>query len=273
VAHIAMSRGTRTIVLVALASIVAALIASMSFLRSGGPAGSTDLPSTSGTATEPPPQTPKTTPGHGSSRDGTGFGRGGPGPSADRFAEVDEALAALVTGRVAFNTPDRMRFGETRAVVLVASPELDASTLTTELRTRIGGADPIAVDTLQISPLMEAQLEGAPAFAVTPLTPLRQPVSRASPTEWRWSVRATETGTHALHLTINAVITIAGEAYPRSLDVFDRSIRVDITSSQRIGMFFENNWQWLLGTIAIPLGVWLWSQRKKATEKKPRRRR
>jgi hypothetical protein len=184
---------------------------------------------------------------------------------------VDEELGRLVTGHVAFNTPDAMRFGETRTLALVASPELDPSTLSKELRTRIGGNDAIAVDTLQIAPVMEAQLEGASAFAITPLTPLRQPVSRATPTEWRWSVRANETGTHALHLTINAVITVAGEAYPRSIDVFDRTIRVDISSSQRIAMFFENNWQWLLGTIAIPLAVWFWSQRKK--EKKPRKRR
>ena len=265
-----MSRGSRTIVVIALASIAAALIASVSFLRTGEPRGSTDLPST-GTATVPPPDTPKTTPGNGSPRGGTGFGRGGPQPEPDRFAEVDEELGRLVTGHVAFNTPDAMRFGETRAVALVASPELDPSTLSKELRTRIGGNDAIAVDTLQIAPVMEAQLEGASAFAITPLTPLRQPVSRASATEWRWSVRANETGTHALHLTINAVITVAGEAYPRSIDVFDRTIRVDISSSQRIAMFFENNWQWLLGTIAIPLAVWFWSQRKK--EKKPRRRR
>ena len=184
---------------------------------------------------------------------------------------MDEALGRLVTGRVAFNTPDRMRFDETRTIALVASPELDAAALANELRTRIGRTDTIAVDTLQIAPVMEAQLEGGTAFAITPLTPLRQPVSRASATEWRWSVRANESGTHALHLTINAVITVAGESYPRSIDVFDRSIRVDISSSQRIGMFLAYNWQWLLGTIAIPLGVWLWTQRR--TKKKPRRRR
>jgi len=264
-----MSRGTRTIVVIALASIVAAfIIASMLFLRTRQTPGSIDLPST-GTATQPP-DTPKPPPTKGTPRGGTGFGRGGP-TQVDQFAEVDEALGRLVTGHAAFNTPERMRFGETRAVALVASPELDAAALSKELRTRIGGTDAIAVDTLQIAPVMEAQLEGASAFAITPLTPLRQAVSRASATEWRWSVRANETGTHALHLTINAVITVAGESYPRSIDVFDRSIRVDISSSQRIGMFLEYNWQWLLGTIAIPLAVWLWSQRRK--QRKPRRRR
>ncbi|HKE83465.1 MAG TPA: hypothetical protein VKB50_06920 [Vicinamibacterales bacterium] len=267
----------RTIIVTALASILVVLIASVLFFPAGDSPG-VDLPPTIGPSDQPKTVPPTSTPETGTRSGGTGFGRGGrgdppdPAPIADRFAEIDEALGRLVTGQVAFNSPDRMRLGETRTVALVASPEMDASTLSSELRQRIGGTDPIAVDTLQIAPVMEAQLEGASAFAITALTPLRQPVSRAPPTEWRWSVRANETGTHPLHLTINAIITVAGEPYQRSIDVLDRSIRVEISSSQRIGMFLETNWQWLLGTIAIPLGVWLWSERTKKG-RKPRRRR
>ena len=200
-----------------------------------------------------------------------GVTRPGPAPKpetiTDRFDEVDAALGDLVVGRVAFNTPERMRFAESRTIALIASPELDATTLSTELRNRIGGVDPIAVETLQIAPLMEAQLEGAPAFEITALTPARQPVSRSSPTEWRWAVRAAQTGTHTLHLIINAIILVNGERYPRSLDVLNRDIEVDITAGQRVGMFVQNNWQWLLGTVVFPLGIWLWSHRRTQARK------
>jgi hypothetical protein len=188
-----------------------------------------------------------------------------PGPEAitGRFDDVDAALGDLVAGHVAFNTPERMQLGESRTIALIASPELDATTLSTELRDRIGGVDPIAVEMLQIAPLMEAQLEGAPAFEITALTPTRQPVSRATPTEWRWTVRAAQAGTHTLHLAINAIIIVAGERYPRSLDVLNRDIEVDITAVQRVAMFVENNWQWLLGTVVFPLGIWFWSHGRK----------
>ena len=230
-----------------------------------------------GPAPPPPPRPapPPVEPGRGvNGSGGSGFGRGrraGPPttPIADRFDEVDSALGELVQGRIAFNTPERMRYGETRSIALVASPSMDADTLSTELRSRIGGADPIEIATLQIAPLMEARLEGAPAFEITALTPVQQPVSRSAPTEWRWTVRAAQTGRHQLHLTINAIITVAGERYPRSLDVLNRDIEVEITAGQRIGMFLGANWQWLLGTVIIPLAVWLWSQRRK----QPRRRR
>jgi hypothetical protein len=158
-----------------------------------------------------------------------------------------------------------MRLSDSEAIALIASPSMDADTMSAELRNRIGGADSIEIATLRIAPLMEARLEGAPAFEITALTPLQQPVSRSAPTEWRWTVRAMQTGRHQLHLTINAIITVAGERYPRSIDVLNRDIDVEITARQRIGIFLAANWQWLLGTLVIPFAVWLWNQKGKTS--------
>ena len=180
----------------------------------------------------------------------------------DRFDEVDAALGDLVRGHIAFNSPDRMTFRERRTVTLLASPEMEASALSVELRDRIGGGQPIEVEAVQVAPLMEAQLLGAPAFEVTALTPVRQPVSRAMPTEWRWDVQANQTGTQTLHLTMNAVVTVEGERFPRSIAVLNREIVVEITTAQRLAGFVERNWQWLAGTIAIPLVVWYWTSRR-----------
>jgi hypothetical protein len=206
---------------------------------------------------------------------GTGFGRGGPPttPITERFDEVDSALSELVQGRIAFNAPQRMRYGDSESIALVASPTMDAESLSTELRRRIGDVDPIEVATLQIAPLMEARLEGAPAFDITPLTPVQQPVSRSSPTEWRWTARALQSGRHQLHLTINAIITVGGERYPRSLDVLNRDIDVDITAAERVSMFLGTNWQWLLGTVVIPLGLWFWTRNRQTSRRRQPRSR
>jgi len=163
-----------------------------------------------------------------------------------------------------------MRFDESRIIALVASPKMDAATLSSDLRGRIGGVDPIEVQKLQVAPLMEAQLEGAPAFEITALTPTRQPVSRAAPTEWRWNARARESGKHDLHLTINAIITVDGERFPRSLDVLKREIEVEITAPQRVALFVQANWQWLAGTIVIPMALWFWTSRRSSNKKRRR---
>lgn len=222
-------------------------------------------------ATGPPPGVVKPAPPPDG---GTGLGRGGRGrrpvtrPITDRFAEVDSALGELVQGRIAFNTPERMRYHDSQSILLIASPSMDADTLSTELRNRIANADSLDIASLQIAPIMEARLQGAPAFEIAALTPVQQPVSRSAPTEWRWTVRAAQTGRHQLHLTIDAILTVGGERYPRSLHVLDRDIDVEVSAGQQISMFVGTNWQWLLGTIFIPLAVWLWSQRRKQTRKR-----
>jgi hypothetical protein len=222
---------------------------------------------------QPPPPPPAAARGgrppmrNGTSRPPT-IGAPSPEPAPhsrirDQFDKVDAVLGELVSGNVAFNTPERMGFRESRTITLIASPEMNQESLGARLRERIGGGDPISVEALQIAPLMEARLEGASAFEVIPLTPGRQPVGRAAPTEWRWNVRANEAGTQTLHLTIDAIVTVDGERFPRSLNVLDRRIEVEITAVQQFGMFVESNWQWVAGTIVIPLGVWWWTNRKK----------
>jgi hypothetical protein len=173
----------------------------------------------------------------------------------DRFGDVDAALRELVTGSVAFNTPERMRLGERRAIMLIASPNMNAETLATELRRQIGGTEPIAAEVLQVSPLMEARLEGAPAFDVTPLTPTQQLVARSAPTEWRWEVTAKESGIRSLHLTINTIITIEGERFPRAIRVLDRKIYVEISVAQQVATFLHGNWQWLAGIVLFQQGL------------------
>jgi hypothetical protein len=191
-----------------------------------------------------------------------------PSPSDDRFDAVDAALAELVSGNVAFNTPERMRFREIRTITLLVSPQLEPERLAQELRKRIGRDDRIDIEAAQIAPVMEAQIVGAPAFEVTPLSPPSQAVSGAVPTEWRWDVRANEAGTRTLHLTITAILMVAGERFPRSLNVVDRDIEVEISAAQQAGRFVQTNWQWLAGTIIIPFVVWFWNRsEREATER------
>jgi len=50
----------------------------------------------------------------------------------------------LIAGNVAFNTPERMQLHESCTIALIASAQLEPSTLSSELRQRIGGNDPVA---------------------------------------------------------------------------------------------------------------------------------
>lgn len=69
--------------------------------------------------------------------------------------------------------------------------------------------------------------------------------------------------THSLHLTINAVVTVDGERFPRSLNVLNREIEVEITNTQRVVMFVSGNRQWLWTMLAFPIALWVWGKRRK----------
>jgi hypothetical protein len=156
---------------------------------------------------------------------------------------------------------------ENRTIALVASPTMEAAKLADKVADLVGNRDDISIEKLEIGPLMEAQLKGS-AFEISTLTPVRQPVSGTASTTWEWNIRPNQTGTQTLHLTIDAIVTIAGERLPRSVSVFNRNIDVDVTAGQRIGMFIAGNWQWLTGTVLIPLAVWLWTFRRSSKRKR-----
>ena len=188
----------------------------------------------------------------------------------DRFAAVDSALDELVAGNVAFNTPDRMLLGESRTITALVSPAFEANRLGEELKRRVGSRAAIQVEAIRVAPVMEATLEGEPAFAVHALTPQQQAVGAATPTEWKWTVTAKQDGVHPLHLGIVVILNVEGERTPRSLPVLDRDIVVDVTASQRITGFLSDNWQFILGTLAIPLVGWF-AARNSRRKRRPKR--
>jgi hypothetical protein len=162
-----------------------------------------------------------------------------------------------------------MRLGERRVLGLLISPTFTAEQLSAELRDRLRGSDEIRSEALQLAPQMEAHVRGG-AFEIDQLTPTRQAVGKGTPTEWRWNITARESGKHTLHLAISAVIIVEGDRVPRLINVLDRVIDVDVTSLQRIQQFSASNWQFIVGTVLIPFGVWLWTRRR--SEATPRKR-
>jgi hypothetical protein len=91
---------------------------------------------------------------------------------------------------------------------------------------------------------------------VEPVTPELQAVSGEDVTEWRWEIEATQTGRQRLHLTLTAIIELAGSQSPRTIRTFDKILEIRVSWSRRMSNFIGQNWQWLWTAILIPLGAW-----------------
>ena len=178
----------------------------------------------------------------------TGTATGVAPPLDPVFDEIDRALEAQPLASAAFNAPTELGIGESAEIQLLLSLAKPIRDLQAEL-TEIGEREGAQV---RVAPLMEARLTGG-GFRIEALTPERQPVGRSSTTEWRWEVEGTEGGSHALHLTLSALITVEGERTPRAVRTFDREIEIQVTLRQRITGFVGDNWQWLWAALIVPL--------------------
>ena len=109
---------------------------------------------------------------------------------------------------------------------------------------------------------MEARLTGQD-FEIKAVTPEILAVSGKDETRWQWDVTPAQEGTHTLHLTLSAILSINNHSTLRAVQTFDKTITIEVTVRQRLTGFVSHNWQWLWGVIGIPSFAWMWTKKRK----------
>jgi hypothetical protein len=118
--------------------------------------------------------------------------------------------------------------------------------------------------TVKVADVMEATLYSR-GFDVHPITPERQAVSNSAETEWKWDITAKEPGAQELRLTISVVLSVKGHEAPRVLEVYRRTVEVEVTMTTRMTRFVGSNWQWLLGGcggLPVVVAGWVIARRR-----------
>ncbi|MEM6797754.1 MAG: hypothetical protein AAF725_27545 [Acidobacteriota bacterium] len=172
------------------------------------------------------------------------------------FEAVDQLLRDLPLANVAFNTPEAINIKDTAEVHLSLSRLMPLE----ELKAHIETQGPVEGAAVRVSDRMEARLTGT-GLSIAAVTPEMQAVSGLETTEWRWELAPQEVGSQRLHLTLSALLDVAGSPTPRVIRTFGKTIDVEITWSQQAGGFLTQHWQWLLVTLVIPLAVRFWKRR------------
>ncbi len=178
-------------------------------------------------------------------------------PTRASIKFVDDILAHLDWGNIAFNAPSTMKYKQPQLVELLLSPSLSIAQLQEQLD-QIQDAESARV---RISNRMEAQLTGR-GFTIQALTPHLQAITSET-SRWRWEVTPTEHGKQRIYLALLAHIAVAGRDAPLVVRTFDRTIEVTITPSQRVSGFVQDNWQWLWTAVFIPIAAYICRRRKK----------
>jgi len=85
---------------------------------------------------------------------------------------------------------------------------------------------------------------------------------------WKWDVTPMKSDVHEIHLIAEAIAELPklGER-PLYIKTFDYTVRVRVTKDSALD-WAGKNWQYILGSIVIPLIGWLWLLYSKRKEKK-----
>ena len=180
-----------------------------------------------------------------------------PPPDSSPTSNVDRLLNKMEFGAIAFNAPKNINIDDAPQIQLI----LSLANTVEELKNAIAEEGEKIGASIKVSDRMEARLSGY-MFQITAITPEIQAISKLQKTEWKWEVHPKKEGKHRLHLTLTALLEIDGRSSPRTIRTFDKIIEVDVTTTQKISIFFKNNWKWLWAAILVPIAGWLWKRRK-----------
>ncbi len=170
---------------------------------------------------------------------------------------IGREVEAITQGaNIVFDTPEAMEQGTTEYPTLLLSLKRSIQELIDDFIEEFNVESIITTGEIQVTNDIEAQLVSpSGGFTITEITPRRQHVEEGQNT-WRWGITATAAGEHSLFLSINSLIETPVGVNNIHVRSFQKRINVTIRPvswNKRVMNFVQENWQYILGTLAIPL--------------------
>lgn len=159
-------------------------------------------------------------------------------------------------GNVAYHIPTTMVVRNTYQVTLVISKT------TVNIYEDMEGV--VKTTTIPITETMEVNLvDPSPVddktFSIVPDNNAEQLIEDGNEvTKWSWNVTPLKSGGANLKI----VVSIIKNGHKKET-VYTDNIHIKTNLVKTIPLFLEKYWQWLLTTLVIPFGVWLYNKRKK----------
>lgn len=176
------------------------------------------------------------------------------------FSRVQGLLDSLPTGNLVFTYPQEIRLGEEKTVKVVIAPDLkaDLQFLVKYLK-ELGE---VTVHEVKISTTMKCNLYGE-HFKITPLGHEEQLISERDLTEWSFVIVPQESGRQKLRLMVSVVLKLEdGQNQTKDFPAKEETIIVTVAPLTRLVFFVEAEWHWMLTTLVVPLGAWIWKRRR-----------
>lgn len=249
------------------------------------PTGSGSIPQVSSSA---PSQIPKSIPApitsiprFESDRFGSSSTASSAPPRSTSIDPVGSGSPPIITSlpnlsRMAKNTPDNLTVAEQlyKANAVFAVPDkanikedikaqliIDPTKTVEEIKKDITVGPVRESGQIKISKIVIAKLN-APDFEIISAPAIAQAIIEDGKTEWIWGLRPKTAGIHPINLVIEAEVTVGNKMTPHLIRTFDKQVMIEITATQTLASWWNKYWQWIIATLLLPFGKWLYSQHK-----------
>lgn len=174
---------------------------------------------------------------------------------------LDQEVAKLRQGNLAYNTPTTMKTGQTVHVIArIGSASVSVNTLESGMPSG-PGTQTVATPT-PVSTKMKMSLTGAD-FDITPLSTEEQFIADNTPTTWEWQITPKHSGTLSLHLAA----TVELNDLSKDFAAVDRTIAVQVDPVNALENFFQANTVWALGVLSAAIAsIWTWLRKRKKSK-------
>jgi hypothetical protein len=178
--------------------------------------------------------------------------------------ELDRLLSRLPTGQIAHQIPRKVALNEQATARLTLSPKSTRE----ELQAQFDESAPIQFAEVKIGQRMRAALRGTEGhFEIMAVGSEEQAVSYQTDTEWQWTITPKKPGTEHVILTLDLLVKIEGEDSYRTIETYRDSVEITATIGQRVTMFWNAYWQFIIGTLLLPLLGFIYARNRKRLEK------
>lgn len=169
---------------------------------------------------------------------------------------VSQVTKQLFSASLAFVIPTTANIDDVIKAQLLINPIKVADELVKDLSKK----GTVTQDSVRVSRIVKAAIV-APEFDVVAITEAEQALAETESTEWLWALTAKSAGAHDVTLSVTALITVDGRQTKHHLKTFEKVITIDVTPNQIVLSWLEHHWQWLISTLLIPFGVWLYRKK------------
>jgi hypothetical protein len=209
----------------------------------------TPTPTPSPTPTPTPSPTPTPTPSPTAT----------PTPSLED--QFQQWLQSRPKGKIVFNPPEEMIVDSRERVEVGISWNITNETLTQGLK---GPGEQQIAEGITVSQYMKVVLEGKNFETKIQGGEEAKTVEPGKPTIWTFWVTPKKSGRQTLILTVFITYIVEGLPMHTDVKVYEYDVSVKVNPPYTVMKFLMGNWQWMAGTILIPIVLWLFVSWKKS---------